>query len=125
MLVAADGVTGLSTRINAVEMLRAIVQVETQCREMVVPVGILYDDLAFGIYGMGGAKHYVLRRILHQFQAVLRPVPIPFGSDAVLALAVMEEEIVQDDLVKKARRIFRNLPGLCPLDRIAVAVGLE
>ena len=125
MLVAADRIAGLSARIYAVEMLRTIVKVEAQGREMVVPVGIFDDDLALGIDGVCRAEDDVLRRILHELKAVLGPAPVSLGLDAVFALAVVEKEVVENDFVEEARRVLCDLLGLGALDRVAVAVCLE
>ena len=125
MLVAADGVAGLGACVDTVEMLRAVVQVESKGREMVVPVGVLDDHLALGIDCVGGAEDHVLSRILHQLQAILRPAAVTLCLDAVLALAVMEKEVIQDDLVKQTGGIFGYLFGSLPFLWILVTVCLE
>ena len=73
VLVAAFRVTGLSTGIDTVKVLGAKIQVEAECREMVIPVGVFDYHLNVFVDLLGGTQDYVHGCIIHQFQTVVCP----------------------------------------------------
>ena len=125
MLIASYGITSLGAGIYAVKYLRAILKIETQGGEVVVPVGVLDNHLHVGIHLLCGLEDYILCRLVHQLKTILGPGPIAFGLDAEVALTVGEEEVVQYNLVKEACREFYDLLCEGTLFGVGVAEGFE
>ena len=124
MLVAAR-VAGFRAGPDPVEDLRPAFQVEPQPLEMVIPVGVLDDDLDLGVDGLRGAHDEVAPGFVHQLQAVLRPAAVALRGDFHVLLAAGEEEIVQEELVKVLRGVFRDALDPGAVFRIGVAESFE
>ena len=73
MLVAAYGVTGLGTCIDAVKMLGTEIQVKSQCGEVVIPVGVFDYHLNVLVDLFGRTQDHVQGGVIHQFQTVIGP----------------------------------------------------
>ena len=94
---------------------------------MVVPVGVLDDDLHLGVHFLGGIDHKFATSIGHESQTVFRPAlaALLLGGYLVVVLQVDEEEVVEDEVVEEFRRVFRNLLHLLPFHGTGITVGLE
>ena len=71
------------------------------------------------------AQDNLLSSLVHQLQAILSPGAVALSLDTEVAFAVGEEEVVEDNFVKKLSGQLDNLLRLSPLYGILVAVGLE
>ncbi len=69
--------------------------------ELVVPLGVLDDDLDLRVDFPGGFENPFLRDLVHQRQTVLGPGPVPFGLLTRVARAVGEPEIVNHDDIEQ------------------------
>ena len=102
VLFAVDRIAGLDARIDAVEDLRLDVEVVAQALEMLVPIGVLDDQVELGVDGLGGLDQLVQGDVIEEIQAVLRPAPGSLGGDVRGRLGGGEEPVVQDQLVEMA-----------------------
>ena len=124
-MLVAGRIPGFGAGPYAVEDLRPVFQVEAQALEMVIPVGVLDDDLHLGIDLLGGTDHQVAAGFVHQFQAVLRPGLVPLGGNLDVLLAAGEEEVVQKELVEVTGRMLGDLLHHGAVVGVRVAEGLE
>jgi hypothetical protein len=85
-----------------VEHLRLARHVVAAFVELVVPLGVLDDDLDLRVDLPGGLENPFLRDLVHQRQAVLGPGLVPFGLPTRVAGAVGEPEIVNHDDIEEA-----------------------
>ena len=95
--------------------------------EVVVPVGVLDDDLHLGVHFLGGIDHKFAACISHEAQTVFCPAlaALLLGGYLVVVLQVDEEEVVEDEVVEELCRVLSHLFHLLALVLTGVAVGLE
>ena len=124
VLFLSDPKTGFRAGEHAVGDERDLFGVIAHAGVLVVPVGHLDDDLAFGVDGLGGFDDEVLRDLAHGLEAVLRPGFVALGLDVVVGLAVEEVVVVEQDFVEMAGGHFRGLLGEFAVFGIGVVEAL-
>ena len=67
---------------------------------MVVPVGVLDDNLYFRVYLLGGLQYQFRAGFGHEVYAVLGPALFPFSLDFDVGLAACEEEVVENEIIE-------------------------
>ena len=123
VLRVVERLAGLRAGVDAVEILRAGLQVVTQPLVMLVPIRKLEDDFYLGVYRLAG---------LPPGRAPPRPsAPAGTASSSCrpwprrsLVLAVCEEEIVKDDFIELPRRVLDDFLEFLPVRGRAVAERL-
>ena len=99
-MLCATRVACFCTGPYTVEELRSTFQVKAQSLEMVVPVGVLDDDLHFRVYLLGGLQNQFRTGFGHEVYAVLGPALFPFSLDFDVGLAACEEEVVENEIIE-------------------------
>ena len=82
---------------------RLLVEIEAEALEVLVPVGELDGDLDPRVDRPGRLENEVLRGLIHQVEAELRPAAVALRRDVGGVLGRDEEEVVEDDLVEVPR----------------------
>ena len=118
-------ITGFGTGPYSVEAFCLCTQVKAGSLEVFVPVGILDDELTFGVDGLCRTNQQIGSRIIHQFDTEVRPGLASLCRSTFRALAGIEEEVVQDDFIKMLGGILCYLLNLCPAFGIGIAECLE
>ena len=124
-MLGRRGVACLSTSPDTVEVGWFLLKIEARAVEVVIPIGVLDDDLHLRIHLLCWLNDKLTPSIGHQSEAVLRPTLRALGGNLVVVLQVDEEEVVEDKVVEKLSRIFCNLPDNLPLVRTGIAVSLK
>ena len=120
MLRGIAGGAGLGAGVDHVEDVLLLAGVVAGLLVALVPVRILDDEVHLRVDGPGQV-HDLVGELLHQAQAVVLPGLVALGLDAHLAPAGGEEEVVQDDLVKHARKLAHDALVLLAVAGIGVA----
>ena len=115
----------LRTSPDAIKELRTILQVKAKSLKMIIPVGVLDDDFHLGVHCLCRTNHQVLRRIVHQLQAIGGPCPITFGSHLYRTLTTGEEKVVEQELIEMTGSGLSDLLHHLAMLRVRVAEGLK
>ncbi len=124
-LVGDLRVARLGAGVDRVEHAGFAFEVVAQPLEVLVPIGIFDDHPDAGIDRARRLEHQVLRRFAHRIEPILRPAPRAFGGDVGVALARIEEEVVENHLVEVTRGALDRLPAFGAVGRALVVEGTE
>ena len=80
-LVGQDRIARFRAGVDAVEEARLLVEVESKALEVLVPVGKLDGDLDLGVHRPCRLEEEVIRGLVHQIEAELRPRAAALGGD--------------------------------------------
>ncbi len=125
MLPRSIGIPGLGARIYPVKEWRFGFEIESETLKMLIPVGIFHNHLNLRINSLCRANDKALRSLRHLLQPEIGPAHFTLVPYAQFALAVGEEEIIENDLVKVPCSEFNYLLHLPAMFRIGIAVGLK
>ena len=92
---------------------------------MVVPVGILDDDLHFRVHSLCRLHDELTPCIGHQSQTIVSPALITLCGNLFVILQVDEEKVIEDEVIEMLRCEFGDLPYLLPFYRTGIAIGFE
>ncbi len=120
-LLSIVGIARFGARVDAVENLRPFLKIETEAREMPVPVRVFDGHLGARIDRLGRADDEVPADLVHQIEPELGPAAVSLGGDIGVILRRHKEIVVEDDFVEMARDPLHRLFGELPVGRIGVA----
>ncbi len=87
---------------------------------MFIPIGIFDHHLNIRVHGFCRVQDQFNCCILHQFQAVFCPAFFFFCRDTQVAFTIGEEEIIQDDFIKKTGCVGGYLLYFCTVVGIGI-----
>ena len=115
----------LRAGVNGIENILFLFRPISRIGERFPPVGEFDDHFHLRIHRFCRTDDEILRYIHHEIPAVFLPGPAALPADAVLAGAVGEVIVIQNDLVENGRRELRHLPDFLAHGLVGIAVGTE
>ena len=102
-LIGDDRVACFGARVDPVEHVRLLGEIEAKAVEMLVPVRIFDDDASARIFLVRGTEDQITADLAHFGDAVVGPAAIALRRNVRVALGGVEEEVVEDHLVEVPR----------------------
>ena len=124
-LVGYLRVARLGARVDEIKRLGLLVEVKPQGLEVFVPVRVLDGDFDARVGGAGGFEYQVLGDFAHLLEAVLGPAAIALGGNVRIALAVIEEKVIENHFVEVPCRKLDGALAFSAVLRIFVVEGRE